>query len=207
MAKVYPGSSSSSSSSNLTSKREAFTIWMKSLVLHGSGCTVFDSKGEILYRVDNYNTKGNNQVYLMDRRGHVLFLIHRKKGRVFGVGCWEGYKCDADGTEEISMKNPCFQVRKFCRILKPNPSYKVTLGLGCDHQNPSAFYSIDGLVGKSAYKIVEESGKLVAEVKQKQSSSGVVLGEDVLALVVEPHVDHSLVMGIVVVYGLINHQI
>ena len=34
---------------------------------------------------------------------------------------------------------------------------------------------------------------------------GVGLGEDVLSLVVEPHADHSLVMGLVLVHGLMNH--
>jgi hypothetical protein len=34
----------------------------------------------------------------------------------------------------------------------------------------------------------------------------VSLGEDVLTLVVEPNVDHSLIMGLLVVHGLINHS-
>lgn len=45
------------------------------------------------------------------------------------------------------------------------------------------------------------------QVKRKQTASGVALGEDVLTLVVEPNVDHLLIMGLVVVCGLINHHI
>ena len=44
------------------------------------------------------------------------------------------------------------------------------------------------------------------KVEKKQTSSGVVLGDDVLSLVVEPHVDHSLVMALVAVCGLIHHR-
>lgn len=81
MSKVYPKTpspSSSSSSSSMTSKRETFTVWMKSLVLHGSGCTVFDTNGEIVYRIDNYEKNRSNEVYLMDLKGNVLFSIRRK---------------------------------------------------------------------------------------------------------------------------------
>lgn len=80
--KVHPrallSSSSSSAPCYFSSKRETFTIWMKSLVLNGKGCTVFDSDGHIMYRVDNYNTKSNNEVYLMDFDGGVLFTILKK---------------------------------------------------------------------------------------------------------------------------------
>lgn len=79
--KVHPRgllSSSSSAPCYFSSKRETFTIWMKSLVLNGKGCTVFDSDGHIMYRVDNYNSKSNNEVYLMDFDGGVLFTILKK---------------------------------------------------------------------------------------------------------------------------------
>ncbi|KAF2313273.1 hypothetical protein GH714_010101 [Hevea brasiliensis] len=94
---------------------------MKSLVCHTNGCTVFDSNGEIIYRVENYGTKCNNEVHLMDLRGRVLVTIRRK-------------------------------------------------------------------------------------VKQKQLSSGIALGYDVLTMIVEPHIDHCLIMAIVTVYGLINYK-
>lgn len=43
------------------------------------------------------------------------------------------------------------------------------------------------------------------QVKRKQTSSGVALGDDVFSLVVEPNIDHSLIMGLVIVHGLMNH--
>ncbi|GFS37161.1 LURP-one-like protein [Actinidia rufa] len=109
------------------------------------GCTVFDSNGEIVYRIDNYDTKSRNEVYLMDLQGKVLFSIQRKN---VGIG-------------------------------------KKKIG----------------------FKITDWCDELVAEVRPKQLSSGVLLGDDVLTLVVEPQMDHSLVMALVTVYGLMTDKI
>jgi len=57
---------------------EVFTIWMKSLVLNGSGCTVYDSAGSIVYRVDNYGARRAADVCLMDLAGNVVLQILRK---------------------------------------------------------------------------------------------------------------------------------
>jgi hypothetical protein len=77
-AKVHPQGLPSSASSYISSKQETFTIWMKSLVFGGKGCTVFDAKGQIVYRVDNYSRKCRDEVYLMDFKGKVIFTILRK---------------------------------------------------------------------------------------------------------------------------------
>ncbi|XP_004303751.1 PREDICTED: protein LURP-one-related 11-like isoform X2 [Fragaria vesca subsp. vesca] len=202
MAKVYPQApllSSSSSSGYLTSKQETFTIWMKSLIVNGHGCTVFDSNGQIVYRVDNYDSRGRAKVHLMDLKGQILFSILRKKSKFLGV--WEGYR--SSNGKEINPKNtPSFQVR---RCFKGKSACKVIVGLD---KNQIQQYRIESWSsGKSACKILDKSGRLVAEVKRKQSTCGVVLGEDVLTLVVEPFMDHSLIVGLLVVYGLINRKL
>lgn len=43
--------------------------------------------------------------------------------------------------------------------------------------------------------------------RRKISSAAVVLEDDVLNLVIEPQVDHSLIMAIVTVYALLRHKI
>ncbi|XP_009785545.1 protein LURP-one-related 11-like [Nicotiana tabacum] len=205
MARVYPQTSTSSSSFSstnpyITMRRETFTLWMKSLVYHGNGCTVFDSKGNIIYRIDNYNRKCSKEVYLMDLQGKVLFSIRQKKLQVFGH--WNGYKWSNDNLIEI----PWFQVKKNGYVLWGDYlNYDVTL-LGFDEAETSC-YKIVGLQGKSEFKIVSRVNKLIAEVKQKKSSCGVQFGNDVLSLVVEPHIDHSLVMALVTVYGLIQQRL
>lgn len=78
MGKVHPQALVSSDPCYLSSKQESFTVWMKSLVLSGKGCTVFDSDGHVVYRVDNYDSKSSNEVHLMDFEGKVLYTILRK---------------------------------------------------------------------------------------------------------------------------------
>lgn len=74
MAKIFPQESTSSECIN--SERETYTLWMKSLVLHSNGCTVYDSNGDIVYRVDNYDRKGTREVNLMDLRGKEIGRAH-----------------------------------------------------------------------------------------------------------------------------------
>jgi hypothetical protein len=60
-------------------------------------------------------------------------------------------------------------------------------------------------IGKSiAFRIVNKlDGKIIAEAKQKQTESGVVLSNDVLTLNLAAGTDHSLIMALITVYGLI----
>ncbi|KAI3689558.1 hypothetical protein L2E82_47519 [Cichorium intybus] len=197
MAKVYPqapsssplsSSSSLATSPYLSSKQECFTIWMKSLVYNSHGCTAYNSKGEIVYRVDNYDKKCSSQVYLMDIRGNVLFAIQRKKLRVFG--CWDGYNWD------FSKKQRWFRVTRKRGMLH--------VDLEFDQR-----YKIVKSGGKFGFKIVnlDQDGALVAEIKRKQTATGVDLGDDVFTLTVEPNINQSLIMAIVMVHGLIHHQL
>lgn len=77
MAKVYPHKAPSVSPC-VTSERETFTIWMKSLVYNTNGCTVYNSEGQIVFRVDNYEEKCSNEVHLMDLEGRVLYTIRKR---------------------------------------------------------------------------------------------------------------------------------
>ncbi|CAH2048140.1 unnamed protein product [Thlaspi arvense] len=127
MARVFP--QAAISSPYMSTERETFTVWMKSLVYQTNGLTVYNSNGEITYRVENYD-KSSNEVHIMDLHGNILFTIRKK--------------------------------------------------------------------------IIDTNGDIIAQVKPKQSSNGITLGEDVLTLEVKPRVDHSLVVTLVTVYGLIK---
>ncbi|RZC91600.1 hypothetical protein C5167_027661 [Papaver somniferum] len=195
MSKVHPQGdivlSSSLPSTCSSSKREIFTIWMKSLVMQGNGCTVYNSNGQVVYRIDNYDNKNCNEVYLMDLKGKVLLTILRKKLRLFGR--WEGYK-SGNG----SKGKPSFQVRK-----KLNSNMEVN----DTEANRYRMEMLKGSSSKLACKIMDvRTGRVIAELKPKQSSGGVLLGDDVMGLVVEPNVDHSFIMGLIVVHGLISHK-
>ncbi|KAF5206174.1 Lurp-one-related [Thalictrum thalictroides] len=172
---------------------------MKSIILNGNGCTVFNANGDIIYRIDNYNCKCNTEVYLMDLRGSVLFTILKKKFRL--LGRWEGYRwTPAEKTK------PWFQVRrKLCRILQKNQTCCEVTVVVLDNKE-TIWYRMESWVSKSACKIVDQAGRLVAVIQKKQTSSGILLGDDVWTLEIEPNVDHLLIMGLVIVCGFINHN-
>ncbi|PIN06715.1 hypothetical protein CDL12_20727 [Handroanthus impetiginosus] len=203
MAKVHPHVNTISTSS----KQEVFTLWMKSLILSSNGCTIFDSNGKIVYRVDNYDQKCSNLVHVMDFTGKLLFTIVKKKFYVFRL--WEGYRSSG---KDVHEEKPGFRVKKimgiiqnFLRFSRGCSLYKVMVGL--DGNKPCDYVMESGTGKSSSCKILDNLGGLVAEVKRKITPSGVVLGEEVLKMVVEPNVDHSLIVGLVVVFGLIHHKL
>ncbi|KAI3950684.1 hypothetical protein MKX01_035076 [Papaver californicum] len=199
MEKNSTSSSSSSPSCLVTSTRRTLTVWMKSLVFNGNGCTVYDSNGDIVYRIDNYDQKLKNEVYLMDVHGNVLVTILKKKLSV--VKFWEGYK--SIKLEERIINKPWFQVKNPSRLFKGDHCEVLLIkdGNNIDLENS---YKIAGKA--TDFKIMNEAEELVAEVKQKQLVSGIALGEDVLTLMVEENVDLSFIMSLVVIYCLIHHK-
>ncbi|KAJ0980659.1 hypothetical protein J5N97_008914 [Dioscorea zingiberensis] len=204
MAKIHPSSSSSLCSPLISSKREVFTIWMKSLVLNGYGCTVYDSQGLVVYRMDNYDCKSSHEVFFMDTAGNTLFKILKKKLGVFGQ--WRGYRSGDGLKEEEEEKKPWFTARKAFRVLKRSGgSWGITAMVGSGRDDHACF-KIDASNDNKGYKIRNFAGELLAEVKRKETASGVVLGEDVLNLIIEPNSDQLLIMGLVVVCGLTSHS-
>ncbi|XP_050899802.1 protein LURP-one-related 4-like [Lathyrus oleraceus] len=197
MAKIYPNQESTTSSQShddqCLNKRERYTVWMKSLVLHSNGCTVYDSNGKIVYRVDNYDTKGGREVNLMNLKGNVVCTI---KKRLLAFGCWEGHKYHSSNSDSRSdQEQPWFQVK---RCLTGKTACEIKVG--------SQNLCIERMsIGKSfGFRIVNKDGQIIAEAKQKESSSGIVLSNDVLTLDLEGGTDHSLIMALITVYGLIR---
>ncbi|RLN41765.1 protein LURP-one-related 11-like [Panicum miliaceum] len=185
---------------------EEFTIWMKSLVLNGSGCTVYDSAGSIVYRVDNYGARRATDVCLMDLAGNVVLQILKKK---LGFGRrWEGYRW-SDQEQEL-RRRPWFKVARAWAWRGPSRCTCELRGdgaAGLDAATTVRRYRMDdGRIAPSrGARIVDGvTGLAVAEVKRKTTAAGVALGADVLTLAVEPGVDRSIIMGLVLVHGLIN---
>ncbi|XP_066385337.1 protein LURP-one-related 11-like [Miscanthus floridulus] len=165
---------------------------MKSLVLNGSGFTVYDSAGSIVYRVDNYGARRAADV-LMDVAGNVVLQILKKKEqerqrlwlKVVQAWAWRGPSCCTCDCE-------------------------LGLGLslgGSESTTTTVRYRMDDgrIAPAHGARIVDgATGLAVAEVKRKTTAEGVALGADVLTLAMEPGVDRSVIMGLVLVHGLIN---
>ncbi|XP_050899798.1 protein LURP-one-related 4 [Lathyrus oleraceus] len=195
MAKVHPQKQEPTTSpqahdDKCLNKRERYTLWMKSLVLHSNGCTVYDSNGSIVYRVDNYDTKGGREVNLMNLKGNVVCSI---KKRLLAFGCWEGHKYCNNSDSRSHEGQPWFQVKR-C----------LTGKIACEIKVGSQNLWIERMsIGKSfGFRIINKNGEMIAEAKQKESCSGIVLSNDVLTLDLAAGTDHSLVMSLITVYGL-----
>uniref|UniRef100_A0A0D3EY93 Protein LURP-one-related 11 n=1 Tax=Oryza barthii TaxID=65489 RepID=A0A0D3EY93_9ORYZ len=166
-------------------KQAVYTVWMKSLVFNGHGCTVYGSDGRVAFRVDNYGCRGSRDVFFMDTAGTTLIGIQTKS---FGMmKRWEASRHHG-GEKETTTATAT------------TPWFRVQRGRGPG--GAMATVTLHGGVGM-AYRI-DGTGSAAAEVARKQTASGVVLGEDVLTLTVGPGADHLLVLGLVVVCGLIS---
>ncbi|KAJ6347468.1 hypothetical protein OIU76_004029 [Salix suchowensis] len=158
MAKVHALPQLDSSSSSISSKPETFTIWMKSLVMQTNGCTVYNENGDVVYRVDNYDKKGSDEVYLMDLRGNVLFTIHTRK--LFLSRRWRGYKSDG---LKLRNQRPYFQVQN-TEIFQGSLSCRITVR-SREAPDQSCHYKLEALAGKLAFKITSGNGEIVAVVR------------------------------------------
>ncbi|XP_037418318.1 protein LURP-one-related 11-like [Triticum dicoccoides] len=194
MAKIQPlAAAASPSSSDDQRSQQAYTVWMKSLVFNGNGCTVYGPDGAVAFGVDNYGCRGSREVFFMDRKGKALIRIRRKGFGMFRS--WEVCRCTHNGGQEEEA-TPWFSVQ---RAEKGGAAVAMHGGTG------TCYYTIDGCSAhKSEYSVRGVDGAVVAEVARKQTPAGVVLEEDVLTLTVAPEADHLLFLGLVIVRGLIN---
>ncbi|KAG2315706.1 hypothetical protein Bca52824_018828 [Brassica carinata] len=200
--KIHPDRTTTSSP-YLTTEKESFTIWMKSLVFNTNGCTVFDSKGNIIYRVDNYTIKSCREVYLMDLHGHVLFTLRRQKLGLFKT--WEGHRSPS-GTAESTTNLEYFRVKSnIFQVPSKGSSFSYRVMTGSCRTDEQYHYKM--VTRGSSLGIEDICGKVVAEVKRKQSSKGLELGEDVLTMMVESQVDHSFIIGLVLTHSLISRKL
>ncbi|KAI4377029.1 hypothetical protein MLD38_014724 [Melastoma candidum] len=199
MPRVIPEEPFSVAPRTAAETREIFTVWMKSLIMNGRGCTVFDSNGGIIYRVDNYECGRRSEVVVMNCRGDVVLTLLKKKLSL--VESWEGY-----GSGNLVQSRPVFQVRKPLRLTKGEIPYDIRVqAIG---NNGTGRYIMEGIgTGKYSCRISKDTGELIAEAKRKESSTGVMLGKDVLTMVIEPKVDLTIAIGLLIVCGLMNNTL
>jgi hypothetical protein len=144
----------------------------------------------------------------------LLLLMWPRRARLKKLGFgrrWEGYRC-ADQEQQQERQRPWLKVVRAWAWRGPS---RCTcdcelggLGLGGDSTSTTAvrYRMDDGRIAPArGARIVDgATGLAVAEVKRKTTAEGVALGADVLTLAVEPGVDRSVIMGLVLVHGLIN---
>ncbi|KAI3994055.1 hypothetical protein MKX01_012312 [Papaver californicum] len=172
MTKVYPNSTTETprNPKQISDKQvEVLTVWKKSLLFNCNGFTVFDTKGNLVFRVDNYRAGNKTEIFLMDASGKSLLTIRRKKLSL--SDSWMVF----DGENSV---NPRFLVKKHVNFLtSKNFAYVIY----CTQNN-----------NKELIK------RLVAEIQRKEAKAGVSFGNDVFKLIVQPQIDSTVAMSLVI---------
>lgn len=170
------------------------TVWKKSLLFSCDGFTVFDPKGNLVYRVDNYAAGNKAEVVLMDAAGHSLLTIRRK--RLSLIDSWLIY----DGETTV---NPRYSATKHVNFnfMNAKSLAHVTTTTGSPRKNgnkKSVAYEIEGSYSQRCCVVYDDKRRRVAEIKRKEAVGGVAFGGDVFRLVVQPETDPAVAMALVI---------
>ncbi|XP_075669603.1 protein LURP-one-related 17 [Castanea sativa] len=179
----------------------SLTVWRKSLVISCNGFTVINSGGNLVYRVDNYSGRPE-EITLMDGSGIPVHTMRRCKTLRL-VDSWFVYEgeagdhhCRTSTSSTKSSKKPICSVRKHVNILHSNPNVLAHVFRGSS--NKGYAYVIEGSYAHRSCKVLDESRKVVAEIKRKEASKGgVSFGHEVFVLVVRPGFDPGFAMALV----------
>ncbi|CAL5360133.1 unnamed protein product [Camellia sinensis] len=169
----------------------SLTVWRKSLVFSCKGFTVIDSNGNYAFRVDNY-TGHPVEVILMDGSGKPILTMCRSTGLRL-VDNWHVYEGEVG---DVSSKKPICCVRKHINILQFNVSVLARVYHGPSDKRYA--YMIEGSYANRSCRVLDESRKVVAEIKRKEGmNGGVSFGLEVFLLIVRPGFNPSFAMAIV----------
>lgn len=164
---------------------ETLTVWRKSLLFNCNGFTVFDTEGNLVFRVDKYaKSRNSGEIVLMDGAGNPLLTVRRKSLSL--IEQWQIY----EGEEAV---NPILSVRKNLRFLQSKSLAQVTPSPG-----GGGMYAVEGSYGRRCCTVYDERRRAVVEIRRKETKSGVAFGIDVFRLVVQPDFDAPVAMAIVI---------
>lgn len=177
-------------------KREpvALTVWRRSLLFNGKGFTVFDSKGDLVFRVETYAGGSPREVVLMDADGRALLTICRKKLSLAD----EWSIMDGDAASAAPKR---FTARRNMSLLPSKSLARLSSVRGASDRGDAPRYHVEGsYVGRSLDMFASASGgggeqrRRVATVCRKEAA----VGPDVFRLVVEPGFEPALAMAVVI---------
>ncbi|XP_059306893.1 protein LURP-one-related 8 [Lycium ferocissimum] len=199
MPKVYPNANAKGSAAapkpladNHGNSPVVLTVWKKSLLFNCDGFTVFDNKGNLVFRVDNYNAGTQGEIVLMDASGNSLLTIRRK--RLSLSDCWLVFEGETD-------VHPLFSVKKNVNLLNSKSLAQVYDQRKGAVSSPKkkVVYEIEGSYGQRCCAVYDNNHRRVAEIKRKEAVKGVAFGIDVFRLIVQPdEIDPSMAMALVI---------
>ncbi|KAI3750584.1 hypothetical protein L2E82_21257 [Cichorium intybus] len=201
MTKVYPKTVvppllSSDRPNFVTQSSTVLTVWKKSLLVSCDGFTVYDTKGNLVFRVDNYAAANKAEIVLMEASGRSVHTIRRK--RLTLADSWLIYNGD-------TTVNPRFSVTKHVNFMNAKSLAHVSFtGPGSGLESPkngskkNVAYEIEGSYAQRSCVVYDDKRRPVAEIKRKEAVGGVAFGGDVFRLVVQPEIDSTVAMALVV---------
>lgn len=169
------------------------TVLKTSHFFSGDGFSAYDSKGQLVFRVDSYGPDAaeTGEIVLMDADGRCLLTVRRKWPSLHQR--WEGFV-----GERTEGQKPLFSVRRSSIIGRSSVAVEV-------YSSPSVEYHIEGSFGCRNCKILNEENETVAEIRRKvDASTNIVLGKDVFLLSLKPGFDGAFAMGLVLVLDRIH---
>ncbi|CAJ1948266.1 unnamed protein product [Sphenostylis stenocarpa] len=204
MTKVHPNASGGACVSEAERSKSisggdavVLTVWKKSLLPNCNGFTVFDARGDLVFRVDNYIARNKRHILLMDAAGTPLLTIRRKR-LSFG-DTWLVFEGEDD-----SLK-PLFTARKNVNILnKCLAQVFSSSGTGTGTMKKEVAYEMEGSYVQRCCTFYNNNRRKVAEIKMKEAAAGgVAFGADIFRLIVQPHMDTALAMAFLI---LLHHM-
>ncbi|KAH1105264.1 hypothetical protein AAZX31_13G346600 [Glycine max] len=173
------------------------TVLKTSLFFAGDGFSVYDCKGQLVFRVDSYgpDTRDIDELVLMDPNGRCLLTVRRKRPSLHQR--WEGFK-----GERMDGDKPIFSVRRASIIGRSRASLTVEM-----YDNPGEEYQIEGCFSQRCCTVFNVTKESVAEISRKvDPTTSVVLGKEVFSLCVKPGFDAAFAMGFVLVLDQISGE-
>ncbi|KAI3911503.1 hypothetical protein MKW98_010390 [Papaver atlanticum] len=193
MPKVYPNETATeqtkSPQHNSDRQVEVLTVWKKSLLFNCNGYTVFDTKGNLVFRVDNYQSGSKKEIVLMNGTGKPLITIRRKRSNF--ADNWMVF----DGETSVT---PIFLVKKPVNLLASKDLAHVISCQSINGLNKNLMYEIIGSYAQRCVAVYDNKKRLVAEIQRKEAKTGVSFGGDVFKLTVQPELDQTVAMALVI---------
>lgn len=168
------------------------TVWRKSLLFNCRGFTVFDASGNLVYRVDSYASDSRAEVVLMDAAGRPVLTLRRRKLIGLGLGAdqWLVYP-----GEETRRLPPLYAVKRaapYMRGVGGKSMAHVAPCSGAAGAVGAGAFEVEGSYLRRCCTVYDERRRAVAEVRPKEA-----VGSDVFRLVVQPGMEVSLTMAVV----------
>lgn len=178
----------------------SLTVWRRSLLFNGKGFTVFDSNGNLVFRVETYARGSPREVVLMDADGLALLTVRRKKLSLAEE--WLVY--DGDGDELAPRR---FTARRNMSLLPTKSLCRLSPARSLDGTTgdaPGCRYHVEGSYASRSLHMFACTGgnqrRRVATVCRKEAA----IGPDVFRLMVEPDFEPALAMAVVILLDQMN---